>query len=122
MEQKINVDSLQSTLESVTKDEALVVFEKTINPLTKLILAAYAFNKQDGFVPNLLDPKQEKFTPWITYSQKSQSYVCNDAVRVSGGTKMGFNLFFFKTGERAVQFGQQFIDLWDNVLNPSFYV
>lgn len=89
---------------------------KALVALNKLFTIAQAWNKEDEFVPNYSDWKQNKWFPWFKYDEDTARFVCVDAIY----TPMNMFAYFgsrlcFKTSERAAQFGKQFDDLYNEV-------
>lgn len=87
---------------------------KALIALNKLFTIAQAWNKLDGFVPDFSDGNQNKWFPWFKYNKDAARFVCVSShftctdASVNLGTRI-----CFKTSERAVQFGEQFIDLFN---------
>ena len=90
---------------------------KALIALEKLIVIAEAWNKQDGFVPDYGNINQDKWFPWFKYDNKSAGFVYEESDRTSTDAEsiLGSRLCF-KSPERAKQFGEQFIDLWNDFL------
>ena len=84
--------------------------------LNKLFTIAQAWNKEDGFVPDFSDRKQDKWFPWFEYDKNAAEFVCTDTIlsRTDAGASFGSRLCF-KSSARAVQFGEQFNDLFNKV-------
>lgn len=104
------------------KDAAQFIDE--INPkhlealiaLNKLFTIAQAWNKEDGFVPDFSDWKQEKYFPWFKYNKDSAGFVFSHMFHATTDqdTNLGSRLCF-KSNARAAQFAKQFIDLYNKV-------
>jgi hypothetical protein len=90
---------------------------KAMTAMYKLIVIAEAWNKQDDFVPDFSDKEQWKYFPCFKYDDVSAGLVfAATAIAPSlTGSTVGSRLCF-KTRERAKQFGEQFIDLWNDFL------
>lgn len=89
---------------------------ETLIALNKLFTLAEAWNKEDGFIPDFSDEKQDKWFPWFRYDQDSERFVCMDTHYAPTRTHAGIgSRLCFKTSERAKQFGEQFIDLYNKV-------
>lgn len=96
--------------ESVVKIKKAEILIKELNPkhiealvaLNRLFTIAEAWNKADGFVPDFSDCNQDKWFPWFRYAPTIAA--------ASLGSRI-----FFKTRERAEQFGNQFADLYNKV-------
>ena len=85
--------------------------------LEKLIVIAEAWNKADGFVPDFSNDDQYKYFPWFMYNDKAAGFVCAATAATAAGTFAFFgSRLCFKTEKRAKQFGEQFIDLWNDFL------
>lgn len=85
--------------------------------LNRLFTIAEAWNKEEGFVPDFSDRKQDKWLPWFEYDKNAAEFVCTDAIlsRTDAGASFGSRLCF-KSSARALQFGKQFTDLYNKVL------
>lgn len=99
-------------------------FVSDINPkhiealiaLNKLFTIAEAWNKEDEFVPNYSDWKQDKWFPWFKYDEDTARFVCVDTIYTPTNLFAYFgSRLCFKTSERAAQFGKQFEDLYNKV-------
>lgn len=90
---------------------------KALVALNELFTIAQAWNKEDNFTPDFSNRNQTKWFPWFVYSNANAGFVCartfNTATLASA--YIGSRLCF-KTSDRARQFGEQFIDLWNDVL------
>ena len=91
--------------------------QKALTALMKLIVIAEAWNKQDGFVPDFSNSNQYKYFSLFRYDNKSAGFVYDESYRTSTDAEsvLGSRLCF-KSSERARQFGEQFIDLWNDFL------
>lgn len=91
--------------------------QKAMFALYQLIIIAEAWNKADGFIPDYSNVNQWKYYPWFRYDTKAAGFVC--AATSNAATyavaSVGSRLCF-STSERALQFGEQFIDLWNDFL------
>ena len=98
----------------LANDEDII---RKINAYAKLITIATAWNKIDGFVEDWEDTSQYKYFTWFEYSRDAAGFVCADASYISTYADAHFgSRFCFMTSERAKQFGEQFIDLWNDLL------
>lgn len=89
---------------------------KALVALNKLFTIAQAWNKEDEFVPNYSDWKQDKWFPWFKYDEDTARFVCVDTIYTPTNMFAYFgSRFCFKTSERAEQFGKQFEDLYNKV-------
>lgn len=84
--------------------------------LNRLFTIAEAWNKEEGFVPDFPDCKQDKWVPWFDYDKRAAEFVCTDTEITStfAGAFVGSRLCF-KSSARAAQFGNQFADLYNKV-------
>lgn len=89
---------------------------KALIAYNRLCTIAQAWNKADGFEPDFSNTSQYKYFPWFEYSRDAAGFVFAYAnfTAASAGASFGSRLCF-KTRERAMQFGKQFIDLWNDV-------
>lgn len=85
--------------------------------LNELFTIAQAWNKEDGFTPDFSDRNQTKWFPWFVYSDDAAGFVYANAnnAAANANASIGSRLCF-KTSARARQFGEQFIDLWNDFL------
>ena len=84
--------------------------------LNKLFTIAQAWNKEDGFVPDFSDWKQDKWFPCFKYDEDVAGFVyagTSNAATTAYAT-IGSRLCF-KSPTRAAQFGKQFADLYNKV-------
>lgn len=90
---------------------------KALIALNELFTIAQAWNKEDEFEPDFSNSNQYKYFPWFVYDNGSAGFVCASTYHTATHTSatIGSRLCF-KTPERARQFGEQFIDLWNDVL------
>lgn len=84
--------------------------------LNRLFTIAEAWNKEEGFVPDFSDRKQEKYFPWFKYKNDSSGFVYANTFYSStdADANLGARLCF-KSSVRAAQFGRQFADLYNKV-------
>lgn len=84
--------------------------------LNRLFTIAEAWNKEDEFVPNYSDWKQDKWFPWFEYNRDAAGfvYVVTNYSPTIANAYLGSRLCF-KTSKRAEQFGKQFDDLYNKV-------
>ena len=84
--------------------------------LNELFTIAEAWNKSDGFVPDLSDTEQDKWFPWFEYDDDVAGFVyayslnSPASARATIGSRLCFN-----THERAEQFGKKFVELYNKV-------
>ena len=90
---------------------------KAIIAFNRLCTIAQAWNKEDDFTPDFSNRNQEKWFPWFVYSDDAAGFVYADTsyAATTASANVGSRLCF-KTSARARQFGEQFIDLWNQVL------
>ena len=90
---------------------------KAIIAFNRLCTIAQAWNKEDDFTPDFSNRNQEKWFPWFVYSDDAAGFVYayTSSTATYAYATFGSRLCF-KTSARARQFGEQFIDLWNQVL------
>lgn len=89
---------------------------KALVALNELFTIAEAWNKADNFVPDFSDASQSKYFPWFVYDKGAAGFVfafTNPAPSYSFAS-FGSRLCF-KTRNRAIQFGKQFVGLYNQV-------
>lgn len=85
--------------------------------LNELFTIAEAWNKADDFVPDYANRRQDKWFPWFVYDRDHAGFVYATAHNAPSYTSANVgSRLCFKTANRASQFGEQFIDLWNKVL------
>lgn len=90
---------------------------KALIAYNRLCTIAQAWNKADGFEPDFSNTSQSKYFPWFEYSRDAAGFVCAfPYYTATAATAYVGSRLCFKTRERAIQFGKQFIDLWNQVL------
>lgn len=90
---------------------------KALIALNELFTIAQAWNKEDDFTPDFSNRNQTKWFPWFVYSDNAAGFVCaNTAYTATRAIAYFGSRLCFKTSARARQFGEQFIDLWNDVL------
>lgn len=90
---------------------------KALIALNELFTIAQAWNKEDEFEPDFSNSNQYKYFPWFVYDNGSAGFVsANTSYTASIASAIIGSRLCFKTPERARQFGEQFIDLWNDVL------
>lgn len=113
-----NVEHLfyaQGFLDSILASDEDII--RKINAYAKLITIATAWNKIDGFVAYWEDTSQYKYSPWFEYSRDAAGFVCTNTLSTATVASANYgSRLCFKTRERAKQFGEQFIDLWNDLL------
>ena len=83
--------------------------------VNKLMTIAKAWNKEDNFVPDLLNENQNKWYP--VFKVKDAGLACVYALSAfSYATAFYGARLCFKSEERAKEFGMKFIDLWEAYL------
>lgn len=88
---------------------------KALIALNTLFTIAEAWNKADGFVPDFDNRNQEKWFPWFRKESAGFVYAYTDSTATYTYANIGSRLCF-KDSNRARQFGEQFIELWNDVL------
>ena len=106
-------------LGSLTNDLINLNHLDALLALNKLFTIAQAWNKEDGFVPDFSDCEQDKWFPWFKYDEDAAEFVFANTANAptSARAYIGSRLCF-KTRERAMQFGSQFVDLFNKVFLP----
>lgn len=90
---------------------------KAIIAFNRLCTIAQAWNKEDDFTPDFSNRNQEKWFPWFVYSDDAAGFVSANTAHAATSAFASFgSRLCFKTSARARQFGEQFIDLWNQVL------
>lgn len=90
---------------------------KALIALNELFTIAEAWNKADDFVPDFSNSRQDKWFPWFVYDKDRAGFVYAHSYSApSNTTALIGSRLCFKTANRARQFGNQFIDLWNKVL------
>lgn len=89
---------------------------KALVALNELFTIAEAWNKADNFVPDFSDASQTKYFPWFVYDKGAAGFVFayTNHTATSTSAFIGSRLCF-KTRNRAIQFGKQFVDLYNQV-------
>ena len=89
---------------------------KALVALNELFTIAEAWNKADDFVPDFSNSMQDKWFPWFVYDKGAAGFVYAYTNNTPSGTGayIGSRLCF-KTRNRAIQFGKQFVDLYNQV-------
>lgn len=88
---------------------------KALIALNTLFTIAEAWNKADGFIPDYDNGNQNKWFPWFKKTPAGFVFATTDYAATYTYASLGSRLCF-KTSERARQFGEQFIELWNDVL------
>lgn len=89
---------------------------KALIAYNRLCTIAQAWNKADGFEPDFSNTSQYKYFPWFVYDNGAAGFVSADTnITASIANAVIGSRLCFKTRERAMQFGKQFIDLWNDV-------
>ena len=110
--------------ESTTNLADVAQFIDEINPkhldaliaLNKLMTIADAWNKEDGFVPDFSNDNQMKYFPYYVYDKSVAKFISDGVTATVTCDALCSNRVCFKSKERAKQFGEQFIDLFNKVL------
>lgn len=90
---------------------------KALVALNELFTIAQAWNKEDNFTPDFSNRNQTKWFPWFVYSNAAAGFVFAYTKYAATYAYANFgSRLCFKTSDRARQFGEQFIDLWNDVL------
>lgn len=89
---------------------------KALIALNELFTIAQAWNKADDFVPDFSNSMQDKWFPWFVYDKGAAGFVYALTHYTPSNTHahIGSRLCF-KTRNRAIQFGKQFVGLYNQV-------
>lgn len=89
---------------------------KALIALNELFTIAQAWNKADDFVPDFSNSMQDKWFPWFVYDKGAAGFVFayTDSAPSIANANIGSRLCF-KTQNRAIQFGKQFVGLYNQV-------
>lgn len=109
--------------DSAVLHEKISRFAKEINPkyldaliaLNKLFTIAEAWNKLDGFVPDFSNWSQNKWTPLFGQTTSTKRLKLSTTCMFTEVNESFGPRLCFKTRERALQFGTQFLDLYNQV-------
>lgn len=89
---------------------------KALSALNKLFTIAQAWNKADDFVPDFSNSMQDKWFPWFVYDKGAAGFVYAYTSNAPSYTNADVSSrLCFKTRNRAIQFGKQFVDLYNEV-------
>ena len=89
---------------------------KALSALNKLFTIAQAWNKADDFVPDFSNSMQDKWFPWFVYDKGAAGFVFAATAFTPSYTFAFFgSRLCFKTRNRAIQFGKQFVGLYNQV-------
>ena len=89
---------------------------KALIALNELFTIAQAWNKADDFVPDFSNSMQDKWFPWFVYDKGAAGFVYAYTHDAPSHTSASFgSRLCFKTRNRAIQFGKQFVDLYNQV-------
>lgn len=83
--------------------------------LNKLFTIAEAWNKEDKFVPDFSNRRQDKWIPWFDYDKNTAGFMFRNTFNAPTNAYNFGSQLCFKTPERAKQFGKQFADLYNKV-------
>lgn len=89
---------------------------KALIALNELFTIAQAWNKADDFVPDFSNSMQDKWFPWFVYDKGAAGFVSAPTYAAPSYTHAYFgSRLCFKTRNRAIQFGKQFVGLYNQV-------
>lgn len=89
---------------------------KALVALNELFTIAEAWNKADNFVPDFSNASQSKYFPWFVYDKGAAGFVFAYTNNSPTGAAANFgSRLCFKTRNRAIQFGKQFVGLYNQV-------
>lgn len=83
--------------------------------LNELFTIAQAWNKEDKFVPDFSNRRQDKWIPWFDYSKNTARFMFINTFNAPTNAYTFGSRLCFKTSARAKQFGEQFEDLYNKV-------
>lgn len=84
--------------------------------LNELFTIAQAWNKEDDFLPDFSNLKQEKWFPWFKYDKDAAGFFFAYTPYTATHAFANFgSRLCFKTPARAAQFGKQFAHLYNKV-------
>ena len=88
---------------------------KALIALNKLFSIAQAWNKEDNFMPNFSNRRQDKWIPWFDYDKNTARFMFINTFNAPTNAYTFGSRLCFKTSARAKQFGKQFVDLYNEV-------
>lgn len=89
---------------------------KALIALNELFTIAQAWNKADDFVPDFSNSMQDKWFPWFIYDKGAAGFVYANTYYTPSNASAPFgSRLCFKTRNRAIQFGKQFVGLYNQV-------
>ena len=89
---------------------------KALVALNELFTIAEAWNKADDFVPDFSNSMQDKWFPWFVYDKGAAGFVAAFTSYTPSHANAVFgSRLCFKTRNRAIQFGKQFVGLYNQV-------
>lgn len=89
---------------------------KALIALNELFTIAQAWNKADDFVPDFSNSMQDKWFPWFVYDKGAAGFVYAYTYNAPSYTTASIgSRLCFKTRNRAIQFGKQFVGLYNQV-------
>ena len=111
---------LSKSIDPIKDAEILI---KEINPkhiealisLNRLFTIAEAWNREDGFVLDFNNYQQQKWFPMFDYTNDAGFVYATTSYITSHATVPLSPRLYFKTRERATQFGKQFEELYNKV-------
>lgn len=83
--------------------------------LNKLFTIAEAWNKEDKFVPDFSNRRQDKWIPWFDYDKNTARFMFINTFNAPTNAYNFGSRLYFKSLERATQFGKQFAELYNKV-------
>ena len=83
--------------------------------LNRLFTIAEAWDKEDKFVPDFSNRRQDKWIPWFDYDTNTARFMFRNTFNAPTTAYNFGPRLCFKTPERAEQFGKQFVDLYNKV-------
>jgi hypothetical protein len=98
-------------------------FTKTLISMNKLLVLAQAWNNLDQFYVKFDDVDQAKHYPLFIWDAPTSRYVFSHTETIFDiklNSKYSICGIYFWSKVRAEEFGETFIDLWNNVLLPPY--
>ena len=92
---------------------------EALSAFNELFTIAEAWNKQDGFVPDFGNENQEKYVPVFYYDSETRLFSYVDVRVATTFSYIGAQLCF-KSKERASQFGNMFLSLYNSAFLPYY--
>lgn len=88
---------------------------KALIALNELFTIAQAWNKEDKFVPDFSNRRQDKWIPWFDYDKNTARFMFINTFNAPTNAYNFGSRLCFKTSARAAQFGKQFEDFYNKI-------